>query len=184
VQDDTYNKLIKEIASKYYNTTNPSATQIISAQDLFKNSGIYQTILESIEDVKDSDNDSQVTSFSGGKKWYDEVVRTFAIREFTTSAITLPNITTSFKIDITAGPSQSAFTRDENFANGYYGKWYLTVFLRETPDTFINSNVFNPNLGAGNLISANNAGTVLANRVYINGADFIIPAATTADMEK
>lgn len=183
VQDDTYNKLIKEIASKYFNTSSPSSTQITSAQDLFKNSGIYQTILKAIEDVKDTDNSSQATDFSGGDSWYDEVVRTFVIREYVTSAITLPNITTSFKIDISAGPSQSAFTRDENFANGYYGKWYLTVFLKSAPDTFTNSNVFNPNLGAGNLISANNAGTVLANRVYINGADFIIPAATTADMK-
>lgn len=182
VKDATYNKLMTEIASKYFNTSSPTSINIADAEILFKNSGVYQTILQAIEDVKDSDNDSQVTSFSGGQNWYDEVVRTFVIREFETSAITLPNITVSSKIDINAGPSQSTTSRDGNFTNGYYGKWYLSVYLKDAPDTFTNPQIFKSALDTDSLNSANDTGTVLASRVYINGSDFIISNATTAEM--
>ena len=181
VEDIAYTSLITEVAKKYYNVETPSSEQLDSAKSIFNNSGIAESIYKAIQTSKDSDNNSD--SYSGlgnGNHWYDETVRTFVVREYVTTGMQLANIGLSDKIDMSAGPSQST-TSNSKFQNGYYGKWYMTVYLKKPLSNMGSVAVYNPS-NTSSLPSAINSGTVLVDNLYINNGDFIISDSTTADM--
>ena len=138
------------------------------------------SILEAIESSTDSDNGSEVVGIYGDKKWYDEEVRSFVIREYNTTPLKIDNILVSDKVDITAGPSQTGDTAADLFANGYRATWSATIYLNKTNSAYPDMVAYNPTMG--NLTAAIESGSVLAYGLKINGADFVISDATTSDM--
>jgi hypothetical protein len=180
---EAYKKLIEQVAKSYYGVSSPTAEQLSGAAEVFKQSGIYQSILNAIESSTDADN------HSGGKceccgidkeTWYDEVVRTFVVRYFNCSPIKLDNIGVSDKVDIKAGPTQDDKDKTKLFSKGYTAKWNITVYLKEALDSAPDMVIYKPK--NGNLDDARQSGSVLIAEQHIVGADFIISDATTADM--
>ena len=181
VEDAAYNGLISSIACRYYNVM-PSLvtpTYRANAVKMFKASSMYTQIAQAVEDSADADNKSQAgANLGNGTHWYDESVRTFVIREYTTTPITMSNCVASDKFDINAGPSQDVGSSDL-FKTGYYAKFYVSAYLDKALINMPNATVYSPD--ADNFDAALNSGTILANRLYIDGADVIIADATTSD---
>lgn len=174
-----YKALIKQI-SKDYNC------DLNEAKKLFKDSGIWQSISSAIEDSKDDNNDSQKAySIGSSNKWYDETVKTFVIRRFKKENISIKNIQINDKIDYGCAPDGNV-----NSVNSSYNKakaeWYLTLYFKDLPSGFDSTRVlYNPDSytsGGRSLQNANKSGTVLVNECYIDGADFVVPSASTHDM--
>lgn len=182
VKDEAYKALMEAIASEYFSTTDPSSTQISQAEAYFAQSEIGKSMLDAVEDCDDESNTSEVVDNGiwNGRKWYDETVRSFVIRQFHTTPITMTGITVSDKIDITAGASQTGSTSAELFKNGYVAKWGLSVYFKEALNNDSDMVVYEPY--RRNLNVAMATGSVIASNIPISGADFIISDATTADM--
>lgn len=155
---------------------NPSNAQLSEAADLLEKSDIFKSMLSAIESYSDEDNLSSAVDAFGGEKWYDEEVRSFVIREFHTTPLTVDNILISDKIDINAGSSQTGSL----FKNGYKAQWGMTLYLKTAPSTNSSMAVYTPK--RDNLDSVMGSGSVLTRDVPITGADFVISDATTADM--
>ena len=174
------------------------------AKALFEESDMYQTILKAVEDTKDAFNKSQkVNTEDGGThavrtedtedNWYDEEVKTFVIRRYESDPVEFKNIVLTDKIDYGLTPDSTAGRDNKNSAqqksyNSYEGKWYLTLYFKN--DTKKESNLYlseeqryQPNKGR---VQTNTdyfkGGTVLIHNLYVSGADFKIPSATTNDM--
>lgn len=169
VEDTAYAELIK--ALRQYAGVSSDA----EAKALFEASGINKEILSSIESSTNGSSE-KVDGFAGDH-WYDETVRTFVVRYYKCVPIKMSNITVSDKIDINAGPSQSTKSKTL-FSNGYVGKWYLTVYLK-------NANSAMPSLTLYDAKKQNyDADSVLIAKQHVEQADFVIPDATTADARK
>lgn len=179
VEDTAYNALIKAIAVESCGNDNPTAEQIATAKEDFKKSNIATSILSSIESNTNADNKSELAEEFGNKKWYDEEVRSFVIRQFHTKPLTIGSVVVSDKIDINAGPSQTGTTAADLFSNGYVAKWGMTFYFKEKLSTLPNMEVYNPS--RGNLDASCQTGGVIAYNVPVKGADFIISDATTSD---
>lgn len=178
VEDNAFKALIKAIAVESCGNNNPTDEQIATAKKDFMNSKIAASILSAIESNTDNDNTSEQAEAFGNKKWYDEEVRSFVIRQYHTTPLKIGSIVVSDKIDITAGPSQTG-TADNLFSNGYIAKWGMTFYFKAPISS-------NPSMIAyvptrGNINEACNSGGVIAYNVPVKGADFIISDATTAD---
>ena len=115
--------------------------------------------------------------------WYDEEVKTFVVRRFKKEDITVNNILVNDKIDYGAAPTADN-TSGSNSYKKATAKWYLTLYFKDLPTGFTaGTSVYNPS-SYTSLANANSSGTVLVNEVYINGADFIVPSASTSDTLK
>lgn len=176
VNDDAYKALIRCIADEYFGDTSNSSLD--KAKQLFTDSGINKSILDSIESNTDADNGSEKAEAFGNKKWYDEQVRTFVVRYYKCEPVKIGKVLVSDKIDINAGPSQDKNTHTL-FQNGYVGRWNMTVYLSKAVDQMPDMEYYVPK--KGNLAAAQSAGSVLIANKHIEGADFIISDATTAD---
>lgn len=193
---DQYKGLIKQIA-KDYNCDEAKAGEI------FEKSDIYKTIIRSIEDVNDgfnkaqkvTDTNNRVRTDESDKAWYDEEVKTFVIRRYKTTGVTTPNIVLNDKIDYGMAPDStkgkdSTYNAQQSEYKSHTGQWYLTLYFRDNhsnkSDTNLylsEQNLFNPNKSrVSTSESYYKGGNVLINELYIAGADFLIPSATTSDM--
>lgn len=193
---EQYKGLIKQIA-KDYNCDEAKAGEI------FEKSDIYKTIIRSIEDVNDgfnkaqkvTDTNNRVRTDESDKAWYDEEVKTFVIRRYKTTGVTTPNIVLNDKIDYGMAPDStkgkdSTYNAQQSEYKSHTGQWYLTLYFRDNHSNKSDTNLylseqslFNPNKSRVD-ISKNyyTGGNVLINELYIAGADFLIPSATTSDM--
>ena len=164
VEDTAYAQLIQAIM----NQANVSQAE---ARNIFEESGINQSILNSIES---STNGKSGTANGFTENWYDETVRTFVVRYYQCSPIKIQSVNVSDKIDINAGPSQTGTL----FSNGYVGTWTMTVYMNKTNASMPSLNIYNPK-------NPNyNADSVLVAKQPISGADFVISDATTADARR
>ena len=193
---DQYKGLIKQIA-KDYNCNEAKAGEI------FEKSDIYKTIIRSIEDVNDDFNEAQkvtdtnnrVRTDESDKAWYDEEVKTFVIRRYKTTGVTTPNIVLNDKIDYGMAPDStkgkdSTYNAQQSEYKSHTGQWYLTLYFKDNHSSKSDTNLylseqslFNPN--KSRVSTSENyykGGNVLINELYIAGADFLIPSATTSDM--
>lgn len=154
------------------------------AEALFKSSDIYQSIARAVEDSNDGFNKSTKSKAIDANRehWYDEEVKTFVIRRFKKENIEIKNILVNDKLDYGAAPTASKTTSSNKGYKKAKAKWYLTLYFKQSPDGFSSgTKVYNPSNYSG-LGTANNAGTVLVNELYVNGADFIVPSSSTNDM--
>ena len=177
VDNSGYKALIAQIKSDYDLTT---ASQ---AKKLFKESDIYQTIADAVEDSSDAFNKSSKSNAIDGsrKHWYDEEVRTFVIRRYKKENIKIGNVLVNDKLDYGSAPTGDPYVTGNNSYKKATARWYMTLYFKDLPEGFGDEEVYEPYRPAG-LNNANDAGTVLVNELYVNGADFVIPSASTHDM--
>lgn len=192
-----YQALLKQIASDYQCSEE-------EAKKLFEESNMYQTILKGIEDIKDDFNKSQnvntddngahaVRSENTDDNWYDEEVKVFLIRRYESQPVEFKNIVLTDKIDYNLAPDSTAGRDNKTTAQqGRYdsneGKWYLTLYFKndrkDTTNLYLSENDrYAPDKGV--VDTKENyfkGGSVLINNLYIDGADFKIPSATTNEM--
>lgn len=193
-----YKALINQIASDY-------GCDYATAENLFKESDMYQSIIRSIEDIKDGENKSQnvntsedgahaVRDDNTNTHWYDEEVKTFVVRRYEAKPVKISDIILTDKIDYDIAPDSTAGKGDnkDNAQQKYYkqrvGQWYLSLYLKK-PATeedmnlhFSDStNYYNPyDFMAKDWNGDKNK--MLINTLYIDGADFKIASASTMDM--
>lgn len=177
-----YQYLIKQIASDYDVTDS-------KAEEIFKNSDIWQSITRAIEDCKDDYNNSQKSEAIDKERdhWYDEQVKTFVIRRFVNTGIKVNNILVNDKLDYGAAPTAETGTESLDSYKKADAKWYLTLFLKKdgakkVPDGFPTSMHFYEPKDYASLSDANNKGSIIINELYVDGADFVVPSASTYDM--
>lgn len=193
-----YNSLINQIASDY-------GCSYSEAETVFRNSGIYQSIADSVEDITDSFNRSQnvntseggshaVRNDNTGDNWYDEEVKTFVVRRFESTPFEIKDLVLTDKIDYKLTPDSTAGKKNsgnsKNAQQKSYdtrvGQWYLTLYIDKPTKTedlehwYISGQIYNPE-AKDSLDTLKNANNVLMNNMYIKGADFKIPSATTND---
>lgn len=178
-----YQKLLSQIKSDY------ELSSETDAEKIFTNSDIWQSIERAVEDSNDSFNNSQKSDAIDDSRahWYDEEVKTFVIRRYKKENLEIKNVVVNDKIDYGAAPTADDTTASLDSYKGADAKWYMTLYLKKdgakkTPDGFSDSTVYyNPSHHDG-LSGANDTGSVLINEVYVDGADFVIPSASTYDM--
>lgn len=187
VKDDVdgkgYKALIKQIMKDY------ELSSEVEAEKIFTNSDIWQSIERAVEDCNDSFNNSQKSDAIDDSRahWYDEEVKTFVIRRYKKENLEIKNVVVNDKIDYGAAPTADDTTASLDSYKKADAKWYMTLYLKKdgakkTPDGFSDSTVYyNPSHHDG-LSNANDTGSVLINEVYVDGADFVIPSASTYDM--
>ena len=177
VQNNGYKALLAQIKSDYGLTT------VSQAEKLFKESDIYQTIADAVEDSNDAFNKSSKSNAIDGsrKHWYDEEVRTFVIRRYKKEGIKIGNVLVNDKLDYGSAPTGDPYVTGNNSYKKATARWYMTLYFKDLPEGFGGEEVYEPYRPAG-LNNANDAGTVLVNELYVNGADFVIPSASTHDM--
>lgn len=193
-----YNSLINQIASDY-------GCSYSEAETVFRNSGIYQSIADSVEDITDSFNRSQnvntseggshaVRNDNTGDNWYDEEVKTFVVRRFESTPFEIKDLVLTDKIDYKLTPDSTAGKKNsgnsKNAQQKSYdtrvGQWYLTLYIdkptktEELENWYISGQIYNPE-AKNSLDTLKTANNVLMNNMYIKGADFKIPSATTND---
>ena len=192
-----YRDLIGQIADDYEVTFN-------EAEELFKNSDIYKSVLDSLESSGESANSSQAntgvigrfnsgtSTVSDGKNWYDEETHTFVIRRFTRENIEFPNIVLSDKLDYNLVPERTNGTSGTDDGqtnyNTYQAKWWLVLYLRDKNNkgniySGKDDKIYKP---AGGLVNRSGeeseAGDVIIDQVHVNGADFQVPSGVTQDI--
>lgn len=192
-----YRDLIGQIADDYEVTFN-------EAEELFKNSDIYKSVLDSLESSGESTNSSQAntgvigrfnsgtSTVSDGKNWYDEETHTFVIRRFTRENIEFPNIVLSDKLDYNLVPERTNGTSGTDDGqtnyNTYQAKWWLVLYLRDKNNkgniySGKDDKIYKP---AGGLVNRSGeeseAGDVIIDQVHVNGADFQVPSGVTQDI--
>lgn len=177
VRNNGYNALLAQIRSDYGLTT------VSQAEKLFKESEIYQTIADAVEDSSDAFNKSSKSNAIDGsrKHWYDEEVRTFVVRRYKKENIKIGNVLVNDKLDYGSAPTGDTYVTGNDSYKKATAKWYMTLYFKDLPVGFDGEDVYDPEDYDG-LSNANDAGTVLVNELYVNGADFVIPSASTHDM--
>lgn len=185
-----YSLLIKQIASDYQCSE-------AEADDVFKASGIYTSILNAIEsstsDVNSSGNaklgQADWTNDLGSDgNWYDEYVNTFVVRRFTNKGNKINSITATDKIDYGLAPDGS----ERRLQNANYNRvnrafWKLSIFFnparaKEVKDLLVDRGSFyDPSKRWSKLSEARDSFTVLMHGVRVQRADFGISADSTKD---
>lgn len=206
-----YRLLISQIAKDY-------GCSQSEAETVFNKSGLYQSIVNSIEDIKDSFNKSQNvnTSENGvhavrldatNDNWYDEEVKTFVVRRYESRPLEIKDLVLTDKIDYNLTPDSNAGNKDKNGNktggqqakyDTRIGQWYLTLYLKYdaknkvpgsvssqvgnvdnlymTGDTF-----YKPGEDSNSVNKVQDGYNVIMNNLYIKGADFKIPSASTSE---
>ena len=138
---------------------------------------------------KDDYNNSQKSEAIDKERdhWYDEQVKTFVIRRFVNTGIKVNNILVNDKLDYGAAPTAETGTESLDNYKKADAKWYLTLFLKKdgakkVPDGFPTSMHFYEPKDYASLSDANNKGSIIINELYVDGADFVVPSASTYDM--
>lgn len=177
----SYQLMLKQLAKDYFGDVSKTA----EAAELFKASGIYQSIQDAIESDVSSVNTSQAYEYLGnGSHWYDEQVKTFVIRRYTNYAV-INNVTLSDKLDYNMGGANISGSND-NIQNSYNNsecKWYLSLYFDKNLSSDYMKNIitswYNP--ADDNHSAAINASSVLVNHLYIPSVDFNIASDAVAD---
>ena len=188
---NSYDALIKAIAMKYYSVDSDDVTNDMrsKAEEIFKNSGLYQSICKAIESINDDDNNSTKKLRSNGEadltgeRWYDEQVRTIVVREYGYTgddALVVNDVIANTKVDYSLVPNMGA-SQTEDYSVGYRARWFLTVYLKEGVLGYEGSSYFDPT-SSGTRATAETDGTVLINATPIFNADFMIGNAVTSGM--
>ena len=177
VQNNGYKALLAQIRSDYGLTT------VAQAEKLFKESEIYQTIADAVEDSSDAFNKSSKSNAIDGsrKHWYDEEVKTFVVRRYKKENIKIGNVLVNDKLDYGSAPTGDTYVTGNDSYKKATAKWYMTLYFKDLPEGFDGEDVYDPEDYDG-LSNANDSGTVLVNELYVSGADFVIPSASTHDM--
>ena len=177
VQNNGYKALLAQIRSDYGLTT------VAQAEKLFKESDIYQTIADAVEDSSDAFNKSSKSNAIDGsrKHWYDEEVKTFVVRRYKKENIKIGNVLVNDKLDYGSAPTGDTYVTGNDSYKKATAKWYMTLYFKDLPEGFDGEDVYDPEDYDG-LSNANDSGTVLVNELYVSGADFVIPSASTHDM--
>jgi len=201
-----YNALIQAIKSDY-------GVDDATASKIFEESDLYKTICRAVEDTKDDINKSQkvdtsengahaVRSEDQDDNWYDEEVKTFVVRRFTTKPVTINDIILSDKLDYNIAPDstkgkrssgetgrgQSNAQQTEYKTN--HGQWFMTLYLDKEGlkdnSLYEGMTFYNPKDGeVDRSKDYYRNGTVLIDKEYVGSkADFKVPSASTSDMLK
>lgn len=178
VEDSGYQALLNQIKADY------SLNNLDEARVVFENSDIYQSIARAVEDSNDSFNNSMKSGAINFYRdhWYDEEVKTFVIRRFKKENIEIKNVLVNDKIDYGAAPTADKSVAGNKGYKKATAKWYMTLYFKDLPTGFASSTpLYNP-ANYNSLSAATSAGTVLVSETYINGADFVVPSASTNEM--
>lgn len=157
-----YKNMINQIKSDY------GCSSFAEAEALFKSSGIEEAIKASIESDTSSLNKSQAgpSGLGNNSHWYDEVVRTFVIRRYAITGLSLGDIVIQDKIDYDANTSQTVGSGIGSTVKGtnVNGNWLVSVYLSK--DT-----------------AGLTKGTKLVSDAPVSGADFKVSYKTTEDAD-
>lgn len=205
-----YTAMIDQIA-KDYGCSEEDATK------LFNESDLYQSIVRSIEDIKDDFNKSQnvntsengshaVRTDATNDNWYDEEVKTFVVRRYEAEPVEIKDLVLTDKIDYNLTPDSNAGNKDKdgNKTGGQQskyetrvGQWYLTLYLKydaknqvpanlesgvgNVDNIYLTGNTFYKPDEDGSLDKLKDGYNVILNNMYIDGADFKVPSASTSE---
>lgn len=197
-----FKALVNQIAEDY-------GCSKATAEKLFNESDMYQSIVRSIEDIKDDFNVAQkvntdeegahaVRDDNTDENWYDEEVKVFVVRRYEAEPINIDNVVLTDKIDYDVSPDSTAGNNanDDDAQQSSYdqriGQWYLSLYIRkpEADDTDFNihftdkDHYFNPETETiMKWLESPEAdrNKVLINNIYVDGGDFKIPSADTAE---
>lgn len=197
-----FKALVNQIAEDY-------GCSKVTAEKLFNESDMYQSIVRSIEDIKDDFNVAQkvntdeegahaVRDDNTDENWYDEEVKVFVVRRYEAEPINIDNVVLTDKIDYDVSPDSTAGNNanDDDAQQSSYdqriGQWYLSLYIRkpEADDTDFNihftdkDHYFNPETETiMKWLESPEAdkNKVLINNIYVDGGDFKIPSADTAE---
>lgn len=157
-----YKNMISQIKSDY------GCNSYEEAEALFKSSGIEDAIKASIESDTSSSNKSQAgpSVLGNNSHWYDEVVRTFVIRRYAITGLSMGDIVIQDKIDYNANTSKTVGSGIGSTVKGtnVNGNWLVSVYL--TKDT-----------------AGLSKGTKLVTDTPVSGADFKVSYKTTEDAD-
>lgn len=206
--DDGYDKLIAQIAADY-KCSNSEATA------LFEDSGLYTSIISAIESSDNNTNisydgtgsfstftnnsgealvgeDSNTTDWTnqlgGNGNWYDEKVRTFVIRRFTSLDNKFGDIIAADKIDYNlANSGNSNTSQNANSDVSVSAGWKLNIFFNSERQEEVNkwllgdSTSFYDPSNSTDKSGATSDYTMIMSSVPVQGADFNISSSTTSD---
>lgn len=152
VGGNSFNAMLKQMAVDYYGivdgTDGKLATQRVTDEqlqamkDMFMDSGMIETILDSIESDTDEDNTSNPVGHKilgisnkaswnniNADHWYDERVKTFVVRRFYQKSA-LDSVVLDDKLDYNMGVSSTG--TNDNVQNSYNKKtycWFLNLYM-------------------------------------------------------
>ena len=208
--DSKENHSITKSTDVKYHGTNPSVYRgLVPAGDKANIDQVYQGVAYH-DDDKESSSDGYAFK-NTARKWYSESTSVFVVRR-STRRLNLTSITAQDKLDIGSGPSKVGdsntnktlqdYAEDENNTTGAEGinktwdaKWYLKLYF--DGDYMPNSNNFALN-GAKTKTEDNKDTYLIGDKetpkestldnktwgLHLNGADFLVPDATTSDMRR
>lgn len=113
-----------------------------------------------INSVLESIESSNDIGNKSDNRWYDEEVRTLVVNYYDVDPVTVTSLMVSDKVDIGSAPDTDP-EDDELFDKGYVAEWYV--------DCICDSDTISDDIVVGH---------------HLEGADFIIPNATTSDMRR
>lgn len=204
-----YRAMINQIKKDYGDTTGTECSEA-TAKQIFKDSGIEQSVLRSIQTVNSAENKSQKGAghdelqrtglYDDGKfltdsrtlgtknHWYDEAVRTFVVRRFTTDKpLDFGTVMASDKVDYdnandTGNDTHTAWFNFNLYFNPNSGNKSGTKNkIRGIKQMFRNNNDYYSRKGSVSS-NASKAQNILINNTPVVDSKFNITSATTNSM--
>lgn len=204
-----YRAMIDQIKKDYGDTTGTECSED-TAKQIFKDSGIEQAIFDSVQSAKASENKSQngagnntnlganydrtgvtdngkflTESKTLGTKnhWYDEAVRTFVVRRFTTDKpLDFGTVMASDKVDYDNADDSGNSTHDAWFNfNLYFNYNKGDNKIRGIKQLFNNKSDFYNRKGSV-ADNASKTKNVIINNTFVDGSEFNITSTTTNSM--
>lgn len=204
-----YRAMLDQIKKDYGDTTRTECSEE-TAKQIFKDSGIEQAIFDSVQSAKASENKSQngagnntnlgkgydrtgvtdngkflTKSRTLGTKnhWYDEAVRTFVVRRFTTDKpLNFGTVMASDKVDYDNADDSGNSTHDAWFNfNLYFNYNKGDNKIRGIKQLFNNKSDFYNRKGSV-ADNASKTKNVIINNTFVDGSEFNITSTTTNSM--
>jgi hypothetical protein len=206
-----YKALIAQIAEDYFgDKTKTEAAEIVFNNSGVKEALLNAiessstTANRSGKATDASGNDVTEQFFDNSKNWYDEVVRTFVIRRFKYEGSKFTDIIANDKIDYDLGvTANSSNTQNANSDKANTAKWYLSIYFnnktaysyKDGDNTVYTINDFlglshSSNTGfyipsdSSSKTDAIKKNSVLMSNMYVENADFNLPASSTSDFNR
>ena len=152
VGGNSFNAMLKQMAVDYYGivdgadgtlaTQRVTNEQLQAMKNMFMDSGMIETILDSIESDTDEDNTSNPVGHKilgisnkaswnniNAEHWYDERVKTFVVRRFYQKSA-LDSVVLDDKLDYNMGASSTG--TNDNVQNSYNKKtycWFMNLYM-------------------------------------------------------
>lgn len=204
-----YRAMIDQIKKDYGDTTGTECSEA-TAKRIFKDSGIEQAIFDSVQSAKASTNKSQNgaghnTNLGAGNDrtgvtdngkfltksrtlgtkdhWYDEAVRTFVVRRFTTDKpLDFGTVMATDKVDYDNADDSGNSTHDAWFNfNLYFNYNKGDNKIRGIKQLFRNKSDFYDRKGSV-ADNASKTKNVIINNTFVDGSEFNITSTTTNSM--